>query len=288
MTKLLISLPVRWMTVVAGGVHGAQRLGRDAGRKRIAHRRIDVVGALAGGFDHDVRGIVDHIGVVAAQPSQRVGVTSTVENVAASIADHGVDEVVAGQIDGRRCGSIGGLQGLHRHVHAQRVGRRYARNSVPWPAASTMVSPISRRRRIIAAEAAQGICAAVAVEEVVGGVAFEGISEFVASEVDHRRGAAAEGREQLHFHSGSEGIADRRGARSLVPCPAPSMITSPALSTVKKSLPAPPSMVSAPMPPSRMSSLFWPRSVLFPAPLVSVSFPFPPRTSPLSVPLAPL
>ena len=199
-----------------GGIDRPQRLGRHAGRQRIAQRSTDVVGSLADGFDNHIQRAVDHIRIVAAQTLQHVGIASAVDDVVACVADHGVGEVVAGQVDGRRSGGIGGTQGLHRHVHAQRVRRRYVR--IVGALAGGLDDGVSHNvdeEGIIAGEAAQGISAAIAVEDVVGGVAFKGIGEFVASEVDHRRGTAAEGREQLHLLSGAEGIADRR-ARTVV------------------------------------------------------------------------
>ena len=87
----------------AGGVGRPQRLDRDAGRQRIAHRRIDIVGA-GWRLDDDVASVVDEVGVVAAEPFQRVGAAAAVEDVGAGVADDGVDELVAGQIDRGRAG----------------------------------------------------------------------------------------------------------------------------------------------------------------------------------------
>ena len=68
-----------------------------------APHRVD---AAARKLDDDVRGSVDHIGVVAAKPAQLVDAAAAVQDVGTCIADDKVVDLVAGQVDRRNAGFV--------------------------------------------------------------------------------------------------------------------------------------------------------------------------------------
>ena len=68
---------------------------------------------------HEIAGVVDHVGVVARAPRQRIGARRAVEDVGAGIAGKRVVRRVPGGVDGGGTGElylldIGGKRGAHR------------------------------------------------------------------------------------------------------------------------------------------------------------------------------
>ena len=145
-----------------------------------------------------------------ASTDQRIGAPAAVENVGAGVAGHDVGEVVAGQVDGRRCGGIGGPQRFHRHVHTESVAHRRVRivgalagsfddrvrrvvdekrivafqpsQSVGTASAVDQVGPRAAIERIVAGSAVERVVAKTAVEPIVAAEPVEPVGAEVAAD----------------------------------------------------------------------------------------------------------
>src|SRR5262249_37709133 len=78
------------------------------------HRRfaLDRIGALVRILEHGVKGTVDDVNIAAAAAPEEVVAGRAVERVRPVIADDGVVELVAGEVDPRGAGPVGGFQQL--------------------------------------------------------------------------------------------------------------------------------------------------------------------------------
>src|SRR5262249_21734977 len=145
-----------------------------AGAQRVADAGEDAVGrAFARAFDHDVAGIVDDIEIVAAEPGHGVGAGLAVERVGAGIAAQAIGHVVAGEVDRRGAGIVGG--GQQFGIDARRLGVADAGEDAVGAAfggaLDHLVGDIVDIIPVVAAGAVEGVGAGLAVEHVRSGIA---------------------------------------------------------------------------------------------------------------------
>ena len=132
------------------------------------------VDALAADFGDRVVGVVDEVGVVAAAADHLVDAAAAVDDVVAVVADDLVAAGVAGQVDRRRAGVVGGLQRLD--VGAGRHGPAHAgAHHVDALAAGFghRVAGIVDDVGVVAEAADHGVGAGAAVQVVVAVVAAQ-------------------------------------------------------------------------------------------------------------------
>jgi len=79
----------------------------------------------------DIGGVVDIVAVVAAKPLHRVDAAGAIEDIGSRIADDGLGDFVAGQINRARAAVVRRREKLDRNPGGEPIGRR-VRREAPW------------------------------------------------------------------------------------------------------------------------------------------------------------
>ena len=205
------ALPVRLIAAGAGAVCRAERFDLLPGGQGVAHARQDMVAAAARQLLHDVAGVVDIVGVVAAKPLHDVGAAAAVDDVGAGVADDRLREGVAGEVDRAGAGAVCRAERFDLLPGGQGVA--HARQDMVAAAARQLLHDVAGVVDIVGVVAAKplhDVGAAAAVDDVGAGVADDRLREGVAGEVD-RAGAGAVCRaERFDLLPGGQGVAHAR------------------------------------------------------------------------------
>src|SRR5262245_29769394 len=171
---------------------GAQRLYLEPGGERIAYGGPHRVVALAHDLTHHVAGIVDKVGVVAAEADQLVGAAASADAVVALVADDDVVAGVAFQVDVRRGVGIERLEpldvGIPGHGPAADGAHRVAalaacfEDRVLPAVAHVVVAAEAAVHLVVARPAIEDVAPILAVQEVVAVHTPEDVVVVVADE----------------------------------------------------------------------------------------------------------
>ena len=146
-----------------------------------AHRAPNGVGALAGGLDDDIAGIVDPIGVVARAADHPVGIAAAIEDIVAGVAGQDVGQAIAGAVDvgGARQRQV--LDGLPAEAEAHRALNRVGALACGLDDdVAGIVDPVG----VVARTADHPVVFGTAVEDIVAGIAGQGVCQRIAGAVD--------------------------------------------------------------------------------------------------------
>ncbi|MNO82353.1 hypothetical protein D3C76_736260 [compost metagenome] len=166
----------------------------DVGCHRIAGERgADSIGTCPGGLDHDITGVIDHIGIVADTTDQAVGPRTAIEHVVGGTAGKCVGQRVPGTGKAAAAG-VGqvfdvGTQGVGCQAGLHQVGPTVQR-------LCHRVTGVVDHEAVVAGTAIHGIRAKPTVEGIVAIVAIEdvrvvpAVEDVVAKPAEQLVGAA--------------------------------------------------------------------------------------------------
>ncbi|MNF58618.1 hypothetical protein D3C84_401830 [compost metagenome] len=189
---------------VAGAVDGGgagQGQVLQLGAEDVAEGRLHGIDAAARRLDHDVGGVVHHVGVVAQPTHQAVDPGAAVEDVVRGVAGDLVGQGVAGAIDGGRADQG---QVLHFGAEGEAGGGLHGIGATARRLDHD-VGGVVHHVGVVAQPTHQAVDPGAAVEDVVRGVAGDLVGQGVAGAVDGGRA----GEEQV-LEVGAEGMGDRR------------------------------------------------------------------------------